>query len=290
MAPRILLLDVDGTLVDRRGRLPASAAAAVRGARAAGHRVYLCTGRSRPEVYDELWDLGIDGLIGGNGSYVEVGGAVIHAQVLPEEATHRAVEWLVARHLGFYLECNSGLYANDVFPEKAAVVLGGPTPENIDAVRALFPHMVYGAGGVDSGRDDVNKISFVLEPQVDLAALAREFDGVARIDTWSVSGVRPEFGEIGQLGVHKGAAVRLLAEHLGVAPGDMIGFGDARSDMELLTVCGTGVAMGDAPDELKDIADLITDDADHDGLARAFATLGLLGGWPARDRPPSASA
>ena len=48
-----------------------SAVRAVREARAAGHRVYICTGRSRAEVYPELWEIGLDGMIGGNGSYVE---------------------------------------------------------------------------------------------------------------------------------------------------------------------------------------------------------------------------
>ena len=74
---RVLFLDVDGTLVDYHGELPASAADAVRAARAAGHLVFLCTGRARAEVQQELWDLGVDGLIGGNGNYIEHRGEVV---------------------------------------------------------------------------------------------------------------------------------------------------------------------------------------------------------------------
>lgn len=273
MTARVLLLDIDGTLVTSRAELPDTAAAAVAAARARGHRIYLCTGRSRAEIYPYLWDLGVDGLIGGNGSYIESGGEVVLEQVLPEDVTHRAVDWLLGEGYGFYLESNSGLYANDVFPEKAARVLGEVTPETIAQVRALFPHMIY---GTTAGRDDVNKISFVLEPGVDLDALAREFAGQAKIDTWNVNGGEPEFGEIGQLGIHKGGAVERLAAHLGVPLADLIGFGDARSDLELLTTCGTGVAMGNAPDELKAAADLVTDHVDDDGLAKAFSTLGLV--------------
>ena len=47
---KIIFLDVDGTLVDCQNRLRESAALAVRKARANGHRVYLCTGRSRAEI------------------------------------------------------------------------------------------------------------------------------------------------------------------------------------------------------------------------------------------------
>ena len=51
---KILFLDVDGTLVDYEGRLPSSAVTVIRAARCKGHRVYLCTGRSRAEVYPPL--------------------------------------------------------------------------------------------------------------------------------------------------------------------------------------------------------------------------------------------
>ncbi len=82
----ILLLDIDGTLVDHTTHLPPSAEAAVRAAVAAGHRLYACTGRARAEVYPELWDLGLHGMIGGNGSYVESDGAVLLHQVLDPDA------------------------------------------------------------------------------------------------------------------------------------------------------------------------------------------------------------
>ena len=65
---KIIFLDVDGTLVDYENRIPESAVRAVREARAAGHRVYICTGRSRAVVYPELCELGLGRMIGGNGS------------------------------------------------------------------------------------------------------------------------------------------------------------------------------------------------------------------------------
>ncbi len=200
---------------------------------------------------------------------------MVFHQVLDPAVVQRAVDWMVAEDLGFYLECNSGLYGSDNLPEKAAMVLGGATPENIQKVREGFPHMIY---GTTAGRDDVNKISFVLEPKVDLAELARELADQAKIDAWTLTGHGDEFGEFGQIGVHKGAAVERLAAHLGVPLTELIGFGDARSDLELLTTCGAGVAMGNAPDEVKAVADLVTDHVDDDGLANAFRRLGLTRG------------
>lgn len=272
---RVLLLDIDGTLVNYRTELPPSAADAVRAARARGHRVYLCTGRSRAEIYDQLWDLGVDGLIGGNGSYLEDAGQVVFHQVLDAAVVAEAVAWLIAEDLGFYLECNSGLYASDHLPEKAAGLLeGGATPENVRFIRDAMPDLIY---GTRAGRDDVNKISFVLESSVDLEALAARYRDRAAIDSWSMTGVRDEFGEFGQVGVHKGAAIERLVTHLGISADDLIGFGDARSDLGMFAACGTSVAMGNAPDEVKAVATLVTDHVDADGLAIAFRQLGLIG-------------
>ena len=112
MARKIIFLDVDGTLVNYEGKLPDSAARAVQQARANGHRVYICTGRSRAEVYPYLWDIGLDGMIGGNGSYVEDSGEVVMHQMMTGAQCRRVVDWLHERGLPFYLESNSGLYAS----------------------------------------------------------------------------------------------------------------------------------------------------------------------------------
>ena len=109
---KIILLDVDGTLVDYENRLPSSAVAAIRQARSCGHRVYICTGRSKAEVYPNLWEIGLDGMIGGNGSYVEDGGRVVMHRLITLEQCQRIVDWLHGRGLEFYLESNNGLFAS----------------------------------------------------------------------------------------------------------------------------------------------------------------------------------
>ena len=57
----------------------------------------------------------------------------------------------------------------------------------------------------------------------------------------------------------------------------MIAFGDAEPDLELIEYVGTGVAMGNGAQVLKERADLVADHIDEDGLAKAFLTLGLIG-------------
>ena len=70
---KLIFLDVDGTLVDYHNRIPESAVKAIRQARKNGHKA---------EMQPELWEIGLDGMIGGNGSYVEHHGQVLMHQLI----------------------------------------------------------------------------------------------------------------------------------------------------------------------------------------------------------------
>ena len=120
---KILLIDIAGTLVDYENCLPASAVDAIRKARANGHKVYLCSGRSKAENKQEIWDIGIDGYIGGNGSYVESDGEVVMHQLITADQCRRIVDWLDARGLEFYLESNNGLFASRTFKDVVVPVM-----------------------------------------------------------------------------------------------------------------------------------------------------------------------
>jgi len=70
--------------------------------------------------------------------------------------------------------------------------------------------------------------------------------------------------------VDKAAATLKLAQMIGVDASDMIAAGDSYNDLPLLRLCGFGIAMGDAPDELKAIADFVAPPVEEDGLAVAI--------------------
>ena len=120
---KLIFLDVDGTLVDYHNRIPESAVKAIRQAREKGHLVYVCTGRSKAEMQPELWKIGLDGMIGGNGSYVEHHGQVLMHQLISKADAAKIVDWLTERHLAFYLESNNGLFASPDFRERARETL-----------------------------------------------------------------------------------------------------------------------------------------------------------------------
>ncbi len=274
----IILIDVDGTLLDYENKLPESAKMAIRQARQNGHKVYICTGRSKAEVYDYIWDIGLDGMIGGNGSYVEDNGEVIMHQLITAEQCKHVVDWLHDRHLEFYLESNSGLYASENFEVVADPVIKvycqRKGKENTDqlTVRDVFPEMIYGG---ELYRDDVNKISFVLSSYQDHLDSITEFPDL-KPGTWGGKGEIALFGDLGVKDITKAHAIDVLLKHLGAKKEDTFAFGDAKVDIPMLEYCEVGVAMGSGGDEIKAMADYVTDDVDKDGLYNAFVHFGLI--------------
>lgn len=81
---KIIFLDIDGTLIDYAHNLPASAEEAISRARSNGHKLIISTGRSKPSIYPWLLEMGFDGLIAGEGAYVEYAGKVILESTIPQ--------------------------------------------------------------------------------------------------------------------------------------------------------------------------------------------------------------
>ena len=275
---KILFIDVDGTLVDYENHLPESAVRAIRAARAAGHRVYICTGRSKAEVYPPLWDIGLDGMIGGNGSYVEDHGTVVMHQLITPEQARRIVDWLHGRGLEFYLECNAGLFGSENFETAGEPVIRmysrrkGAEGSGMLTVRDAFPEMVFGA---DLYRDDVNKISFILNAYQDYTDAAAAFPDL-KAGTWGGAGETALFGDLALKEIDKAYAMDVLLEHLGASLEDTIAVGDAKVDIPMLEHSSFGISMGNGGPEIRAMADYVTDDVEHDGLWKAFSHLGLL--------------
>lgn len=275
---KIIFLDVDGTLVDYENKLPKSAVQAVRKARANGHRVYICTGRSRAEIPESIWDIGLDGMIGGNGSYVEDENNVVMHQVLSAEQSKRAVDWLYEQGLEFYLESNNGLFASENFETRGQSVMQeyskrkGKEHSDKVTVRSCFPEMIFGG---ELYRDDLNKISFILESYQNYLD-AKEIFTDMEVNTWGGKGETALFGDMGVKDINKSYAVQKLLEHLNADIKDTLAFGDAKIDIPMLECCAIGVAMGNGGDEIKAMADYITDNVEDNGLWNAFVHFGLI--------------
>ncbi len=85
----------------------------------------------------------------------------------------------------------------------------------------------------------------------------------------------PFFVEIVPRGIDKAASLDVLCQRLGLTSANVAAFGDGHNDISMIKYAGVGVAMANAFDEVKAIADYITCDNDHDGVAEAIEKLKL---------------
>ena len=277
---RIIFLDVDGTLIDYEAKLPASAAKAVDMARANGHKVYICTGCSKAEIEQRnLCEL--DGMIGGNGAYVEDHGHVVMHQGLSKEDVKHIVDWCNERHLGFYLEANSGMYCNDYMLEQGPETMikyaqgkGADLSKAKESSKKFMDGFIH-LQGEDLYRDDVNKISFILSRYQDHLDSQKEFPHLIA-NTWGGKGEVALYGDLGPTGITKRHAIEVLLDYLGADQKDTISFGDAKIDLSMFECCDYNVAMGNGGKEIKEAADYITTDVNDDGLYNAFRYLNLI--------------
>jgi len=84
---------------------------------------------------------------------------------------------------------------------------------------------------------------------------------------------KPTYLEILPQGSTKGSAARVLLEHYGLAPEQAVAFGDSDVDLDMLQYCGFGVAMGNAPRQVKEAADYVTASNDQEGIYIALNSL-----------------
>lgn len=77
-------------------------------------------------------------------------------------------------------------------------------------------------------------------------------------------------------GGSKAATILEVANHLGMNQTDVISFGDGMNDREMLEASGTGIAMGNAPEEVRRYANWVTEDNNNDGIWHALVRMGFL--------------
>ncbi len=183
----------------------------------------------------EIWDIGIDGMIGGNGPYLEHHDKVIMHEMISKEDSKTIVDWLYERGLEFYLESNNDLFASEHFKEAAAPVIRtyalrkGKTAEGVKDLEAedLLHGIIYGG---NLYRDDLNKVSFILSDYQDHLDSKKAFPNLAA-NTWGGRGETVLFGDLGVSDVTKAHAIEVLLDYLGCEKKDTIAFGDAKIDI-----------------------------------------------------------
>lgn len=276
--PQAIFLDVDGTYANDRGLVPESARRAVITARRNGHRVFLCTGRPMPMLFDAITEAGFDGIIASAGGYVELDGEVLAHRTIPVEDIRHVVEFFDAHGIAFILESTGGLYGSTDCEERLRRLLSAEV-DDADTLAELHDGFGWFADlptvGADLARTDITKVSFFDSP-LTVEQVREEFAATFDVIPSTVRRLGANSGEMAIRGVHKAIGIDLVLAHLGLHLQDTIAYGDGFNDIEMLQRARTGIAMADADPLVKAVADGVTGAPDDDGIATSFAALGLI--------------
>ena len=276
---KIIFIDIDGTLVNDHGIIPDSAKQAVRQARENGHLVFICTGRSKAELFPEILEVGFDGIIGAAGGYIEIDEEVLlHERVSTEDVEH-LVAYFDEHGIDYYLESNGGLFASKNCKAHIRKIIDNFLMENPHAreevEKGLQPFHDCLIEGENPIRDDINKISF-LGSDVPISEISREFEAKFTVISSTVPIFGENSGELSVPGIHKATAIEILINHLKIDKQNTFAYGDGLNDLEMLEYVQYGIAMGNAKEPVKLAADDITDTHDEHGIYNSFKKYGLL--------------
>lgn len=261
---RLIVLDVDGTLVDRERRISPGTLRALAAAQARGIRVTLATGRVLASARPYAQKIKADApLILYNGARIQdlASEAILYAANLPR---HQAVQALrLVQRFGLH----ANLYLGDgIYIERVSETSRESARK--DGVEQVPVGDLVGF--LERQHEDPVKI-LIIGPGERLDTLGAAY----RAGTWDLPHIvrsEPTYLEILRRGVTKGAALVRLCELLDLPPSAAVAFGDNLNDLEMILAAGLGVAMGNAHADLKRVATVVAPSHDEDGVAAVLMT------------------
>ena len=264
MKKRMLFMDLDGTLLNDAKQITDGNRAALELALQRGHSAIITTGRPLKSAMEQARMLGMDRpgcyLIAYNGAVVYdwTQRKQIFARSLPYDVVHRVFD--LTRERGEHVQTYDTW---DVLVEERC---------DDAAVRRYCQLICMEFRLIGDVRADLKE-----QPVKCLVINYERKDGLEKIQTWIRQNMSEEvdcffscdqYLEVVPKGMNKGEAVKMLCQMMGVDIADAVSVGDAANDLTMIEAAGIGVAMANATEEVKAVADYITTrDNNHDGIA-----------------------
>jgi Cof subfamily protein (haloacid dehalogenase superfamily) len=242
---KLLLLDIDGTLLNSKKELPTSAKEALFQARENGHELAIATGRGPFMIKKLANELLIDTYISFNGQYIVHQNKPLHKTALNPDTLSNIVEFAELRdHPVVFMTEEKMVSSIDYHPDidESIKTLKYPHPQKID--------------------------DFHLKNDIYQALLFCEKEEEPQY--------QEAFSDIVPKGGTKARGIERLIEKTGHSIDDTIAFGDGLNDLQMMSKTGFSVAMENGHEETKKQASYVTEHVDNDGLAKAFKHLGLI--------------
>lgn len=263
---RLICLDMDGTLLDDdHATVPPRNVTALRAASERGAAVTIASGRAWSLLQGVNAQLGVTryAVLSNGAAVLDVKtGEWLYRRPLDPDARRTILTLLLDWGLPFEVYCEGENY---IQRDRAEQVIGSALSPEFAQVLRTCSHFPEDLNAALEGKD-VEKIHIFRVPPERRQAL------LDAAEVWGPLAVTTSFGENMELtapGVNKGTAVQALCARLGLGPEQVMAFGDAGNDLELLRWSGWSFAMGNASAEAKAAARHLTGTNREGGVGMA---------------------
>ena len=277
MTIKMIALDLDGPLLRDDKTIDPTTIAALKRAREQGVIVTLASGRDKNGckfVYEPL------DLESGNNYLALVNGQMIYSfqrkeyeldEVLNNEDAQKILKVVKAYDVEAIFCCGYDFYdyissMQRLKKQFARVVHGRPMDYGL--AKGHGERNFITIRDKDDFTQDINKVVLVHTERY----FQRHLDEIrAQLADYDLLEVGPSWIEIMPKNVNKASALQHIAEENGFTLDEVIAFGDAENDIEMLRRCKYGIAMGNAMEQVKQAAFAVTDTNEQQGIAKALS-------------------
>ncbi len=259
MDRKIVFIDIDGTLFDNlNNKVHQSTIEAINKLKENGVYVCIASGRSMA-LGDEVflrYQLAFDGYVLINGQFVVLNKEVIYKKPLNKKFINE-----------FINECNSldidyGFVTND----ETFISSNSPKVNKAFAdFKMNVPRLIT--------EKDLHKDIFqgLLFDKTSLNYFSQKFKSYVKLIGWISNGA-----DIIDKDASKAIGMAKICGKLGIKRENVYAIGDSNNDIEMIEYANVGIAMGNAKESLKEVADYVADDISEDGLAKALKEFKLI--------------
>ncbi|MFV0381979.1 MAG: Cof-type HAD-IIB family hydrolase [Breznakia sp.] len=272
---KYIFIDIDGTLLSHEdGNIPRTAINAIKQARQRSHKVFICSGRAASEVDPIIRSIGFDGYIFACGSHVEIEGITLSKNILDIKTLRPILATINHTEVGYKLDGMHACYLSD-FTYSFFFDLFMKEQQNDKKKTLAYMHLIK------MYRTTTIKQNTLVKACLFAKQFSSLIDIKAQLDTsYTCILQKNENGishlEICNKNISKATGVKTILEHFHASINDSIAIGDSMNDIEMLQFCHIGIAMGNANTEVKQIADIVCEHIDNNGLKDAFTKVNIL--------------
>lgn len=252
----IVFFDIDGTLCRYEDTVKDNIKSCFKRLHNGNHVVFLCTGRSPKDISNDILSLGFDGIIACMGAVIIHGNEVLQNRFITPDMLLETVGLMIERKVPALI-----LGIDEVLRTEQMK----PTPLETGIVRSVEDLYRNGKlveiSSLDIEYPNVSalgKIREIMDKHSDLIEY-NETSGQTRLK-----------------GVNKAEAIQAVLARYSHENLKSYAIGDSQNDIEMLNCVDVGIAMGDAPEDVKSVASWITSTVEEDGVCKAMGHFGLV--------------